>query len=165
MQTEWDAIAERIHRSGEPGAPLHLKIKTFHVDIARNEARCQGLKLDDLGSIAVPRQYYLRRIDADGKQPLVEVKAEVTAMACRYFHLVLAEQTKDRHRAEVARGLISTLEVYESFHSRLRQPTWAAEDERVKLSDEEGGKEEIRRKISSDSSVVYMQVVLQVDGM
>ena len=63
VQTEWDdmiAIVERIHRSGEPGAPLHLKIKVFHVYIARNKVRRPGLKLDDFGSIAVPRQSYLR---------------------------------------------------------------------------------------------------------
>ena len=38
--------------------------------------------------------------------------------------------------------MISTLDVYESFHLILKQPTWAAEDERVKLSDEEGEEEE-----------------------
>ena len=56
VQTEWDAIAERINRSGEPGAPLHLRIKAFRVDIARHGARNPGLKLDDLGSMVVPRQ-------------------------------------------------------------------------------------------------------------
>ena len=66
VQTEWDAIAERIYRSGEPGAPLHLRIMAFHVDIARNEARRPALKLEELASMVVPRQSYLRRIDPDG---------------------------------------------------------------------------------------------------
>ena len=110
-QTEWDAIAERIHRSGESGAPLHLKIKAYHVDIARDEARRPGLKLDDIGSIAVPRQSCLKRIDADGTWPFEDVKAEVRAMPIWYFNLVLADQTKDKARAEVARGLITTMDV------------------------------------------------------
>jgi hypothetical protein len=36
-QADWDAIAERIHNAGEPGAPLHLKIKAYHVDLARGD--------------------------------------------------------------------------------------------------------------------------------
>ena len=58
-QAEWDAIADRIHQSGESGAPLnplHLKIKAYHVDIARGDTQRQGLKLDDIISMVVPRQ-------------------------------------------------------------------------------------------------------------
>ncbi len=33
-QADWDAIVERIHKPGEHGAPLHLKIKAYHVDLA-----------------------------------------------------------------------------------------------------------------------------------
>ncbi len=33
-QAHWDAITEHIHNAGEPAAPLHLKIKAFHVDLA-----------------------------------------------------------------------------------------------------------------------------------
>ena len=58
-------------------------------------------------------------------------------MASRYFNLVQTEQTSAKNRAKVARGLISTLDVYESFHLITRQQGWAAEDERVKLSEEE----------------------------
>ena len=63
---EWDAIADRIHRSGESGAPLHLKIKAYHVDIARDEALRPGLKLDDIVSMVVPQQSYLKHIYPDG---------------------------------------------------------------------------------------------------
>ena len=66
--------------SGEPGAPLHLRIKAFHVDITRNEARRPGLKLEDIASMVVPRQSYLRRIDPDGKRPIEDVKKEVRGM-------------------------------------------------------------------------------------
>ena len=60
-QNEWDAIAERIRMSGESGAPLHLKIRAYHVDIARDDTQRPGLKLDDIGSIVVPRQSYPAR--------------------------------------------------------------------------------------------------------
>ena len=62
----------------------------------------------------------------------------VKVMAYRYFYLVIAEKTNDKHIAEVARGLLSTLEVYESFHLVWRQTDWAKLDERVELSVEEG---------------------------
>ena len=63
-------------------------------------------------------------------------------MASRYFSLVQAEPTSARHRAEIERGLKSTLDAYESFNMIQRQLTWAAEDERVKLSDEEEEEQE-----------------------
>ena len=128
------------HRGSHPpvGAPLHLKIKAYHVDIARGDAQRPGLKLDDIITMVVPRQTYLNYIDPDGTRPFEEVKAKVKMMAARYFNLVQAEPTSAKHRDEVARGLISTLDVYKSFHLIVRQPTWAAEDERVKLSNEEG---------------------------
>ena len=71
--------------------------------------------------MVVPRQLYLKDIDPDGTRPFEEVKAKVKTMAARYFNLVQAEPTSAKHRAEVARGLISTLDVYESFHLITRQ--------------------------------------------
>ena len=55
-QAEWEAIADHIHMSSELGAPLHLKIKEYHVDIARGDAQRPGLKLEDIISMVVPRQ-------------------------------------------------------------------------------------------------------------
>ena len=68
---------------GESGAPLHFKIKAYHVDIARDEAWRQGLKLDDIGSIVVLLQSYLKRNDADCTRPFEDVKAEVLAKAIK----------------------------------------------------------------------------------
>ena len=42
-------------------------------------------------------------------------------MAPRYFNLVLADQTKERVSTDVAWGLISTLDIYESFHLVQKQ--------------------------------------------
>ena len=86
----------------------------------------------------LPRQSYLRRIDPDGKRPLEDVKKQVKAMAYRYYYLILAQTDKEKHVAEVARGLLSTLDVYKSFHSVGKQTDWAKLEERVEFSDEEG---------------------------
>ena len=145
-QAEWEATANRIHQCGEPGAPLHLKLRAYHVDIARDEVPPPGLKLEDIIHMVVPRQSYLKRIDPDGTRPFADVKAEVSKMTSRYYSLIIAEQTSARHRAEIERGLVSAMEVYESFHLIRRQTTWVLDDERVKLDEEEeeeeGGDEE-----------------------
>ncbi len=48
-QAEWDAIAERIHEAGEPGAPLYLKIRAYHVDLSRGVVERPGLILEQIG--------------------------------------------------------------------------------------------------------------------
>ena len=122
VHAEWDAITERIHMSGASGVPLHLKLRAYHVDIARGETKPPGLKMADILSMVVPRQKYLRPIDPDGTRPFKEVKAEVKAMAQRYYHLVQLDASSAKHRAEVERGLISALDVYDAFHFITRQP-------------------------------------------
>ena len=74
-------------------------------------------------------------------RPFEDVKAKVREKEIRYFNLVL-NPNSTWGRAEAVRGLISTLDVYESFHLIRKQPTWAAEDGRVKLSGEDCGDEE-----------------------
>ena len=90
---EWDAITDRIHMSGESGVPLHLKLRAYHVDIARDEVPPPGLKLEDIIHMVVPRQSYLKRIDPDGTRPFADVKAEVSKMTNRYYSLIIAETT------------------------------------------------------------------------
>ena len=67
-------------------------------------------------------------------------------MSLRYYNLILTERTKDRHIAEVDWGLLSTLDVYESFHQVGRQTDWAKLDERVALSVDEGAEVTSPRK-------------------
>ena len=112
------SLAELIRQSN------HLKIKAYHVDIARDDTRRPGLKLDDIGSIVVPRQSYLKHIDADGTRRFEDLRAEVRATAIRYFNLVLDPKSA-RGCAEVERGLIPTLDIYESFHLVWKQSTQA----------------------------------------
>ena len=87
--------------AGESGAHLHLKIKAYHVDLALDEARRPGLKLEDAGSMVVPRQSYIKRINADSTRPFEEIKAEVRAKAIGYYNLYSA-----KGHAEAAPGLI-----------------------------------------------------------
>ncbi len=54
-QAEWDAIVERIHKAGEPWALLHLKIRAYHVDLARGAMERPGLILEQIGAIVLPR--------------------------------------------------------------------------------------------------------------
>ena len=53
------------------------------------------------------------------------------------YHLVQLDASSARHSAEVERGLISALDVYDAFHFITRQPGWGAKDERVMISDDE----------------------------
>ena len=43
-EREWDEIVMRIQGSGDEDAPLHLKIKAYHDDIARGDT--QAIKLN-----------------------------------------------------------------------------------------------------------------------
>ena len=74
--------------------------------------------------MVVPRQSYLKCIDPDGTRPFADVKAEVSKMTNIYHSLIIAEKTSARHRAEIERGVVSAMEVYESFHLIRRQTNW-----------------------------------------
>ncbi len=64
-QADWDAIAVRIHNAGEPGALLHLKIKAYHVDLARRDVERPGKILKQIAAMAIPLPSYLLHIDPD----------------------------------------------------------------------------------------------------
>jgi hypothetical protein len=57
-QAAWDAIEELIHKAGEPGAPLHLKIRAYHVDLASCAVERQGLILEQSGAIVLVQCYH-----------------------------------------------------------------------------------------------------------
>ena len=71
-------------------------------------------------------------------------------MAQRYYHLVQLDASSAKHRAEVERGLISALDVYDAFHFITRQPGMGAKDERVMLSDDEEEDEEVEEDEEED---------------
>ncbi len=84
-QADWDANAERIHNAGEPCAPLHLRIKAYHVDLACRDIERPGMILEQIADMAIPRPSYLQHIDPDGTWPFEDVRREVKAQAWRYL--------------------------------------------------------------------------------
>ncbi len=64
----WEELIDCINIAGEPGAPLHLKLKALHADIARGESMRQSL---EMGQIA----------DMDRMLPFVVVRAAVKSPA------------------------------------------------------------------------------------
>ena len=66
----------------------------------------------------MPRDWYLKSIDPDGKRPLGEVKLQVVKRAHQYYDLVRKRRTEGEY------GLLDALELYESFHLIQRQTTW-----------------------------------------
>jgi hypothetical protein len=142
-QAEWDAIVEHIMKAGEPGAPLHLKIRAYHVDLASGAVERPGLILEQIGAIVLPLLSYIRSIDPDGTLPQEDVRNEVRAQAWRYFSLVM-DPLSVKGRAEAARhGVVAALDIYESFHMVQRQTSWGDKDPRVPFSNiAEGAPEE-----------------------
>jgi hypothetical protein len=138
-QREWDAIAERIHKVGEPEAPLHLKIKAYHVDSARKDVERQELILEHIGAITVPLLAYLKRIDADGARRFEDVRNEVRVQAFRYYSLVL-DPLPARGKAKAAKHcLIATLDIFESFSLVQQQTRWPRTSKSPSAKTKEGG--------------------------
>ncbi len=110
-QADWDAITERIHNAGEPGAPLYLKIKAYHVDLARKEVERQGMILKQIAAIVIPWSSYLRHINPDGTGPFEDVRKEDKAQAWRYFHLVVDPHTAKGKAESAKHGVTDALDI------------------------------------------------------
>ncbi len=127
-QADWDAIAERIHNAGEPGALLHLKIKAYYLNLARGDVERQGMILEQIAAKAIPRPPYLRHIDPDSTSPLEDVRKEFKAQAWLYYHLIVNPFTSKGIAESAQHGVVSAVDIYESFYYVQRQPSWAARD-------------------------------------
>ena len=66
----------------------------------------------------MPRDWYLKSIDPDGKRPFGEVKLQIVKRAHQYFDLVHSRKT------EGEMDLLDALDLYGSFHLIQRQTTW-----------------------------------------
>ena len=66
----------------------------------------------------MPRDWYLKSIDPDGKRPFGEVKLQDVKRAHQYYDLVRKQRTEGEYE------LLDALELYESFHLIQRQTTW-----------------------------------------
>ena len=58
----------------------------------------------------MPRDWYLKSIDPDGKRPFGEVKLQIVKRAHQYHDLVRSRKTEGQLE------LLDALDLYESFH-------------------------------------------------
>ena len=66
----------------------------------------------------MPRDWYLKSLDPDGKRPLAEVYRLVSDHADQYWALARAETAQGQY------GLLDALDVYESFKLIQRHADW-----------------------------------------
>ena len=81
----FEDLVDIVDRCGYDGAPLHLKIKAYHADVANGVREKSSLKQSDIKELLMPRDWYLKSIDPDGKRPFVEVKLQIVKRAHQYF--------------------------------------------------------------------------------
>jgi hypothetical protein len=55
VERKWDEIVMHIHGSCDEDAPLHLKIKAYHDDIARGDTQAMKLNASEVRKILIPR--------------------------------------------------------------------------------------------------------------
>ena len=77
----FEDLVDIVDRSGVDGAPLHLKIKAYHPDVASGVRQKTALKQPGITELLMPRGWYLKSIDPDGKRPFGEVKHLVVKRA------------------------------------------------------------------------------------
>ena len=114
----FEELVDDVDRCRVDGAPLHLKIKAYHVDIARGDRQKTQLMQSEIGELLVPQQWSLKHIDPEGKLPFSEVKQLVVQRAYQYYQLIVERKTEGEY------DLLDALELYESFYYLHRQTTW-----------------------------------------
>ena len=114
----FEDLVDIVDRCGNEGSPHHLKIKAYHADVEIGVREKSGLKQSHLTELLMPRDWYLKSIDPEGKRPLAEVKTKIEKRALQYYALVRQEKTMGEY------GLLDALDLYESFHLVQRQASW-----------------------------------------
>jgi hypothetical protein len=86
------------------------------VDLAREEVELQGMILEQIAAIAIPRPWYLQHINPDGTLPFEDVSREVKAQAWLYYHLVVTPHTTAKGIAKSAQhSVVDALDIYDLF--------------------------------------------------
>ena len=117
----FEDLVHAIDHSGCDGAPLHLKIKAYHADVAKGLKKKSALKISNVMELLMPRDWYLKSLDPGGKRPLAEVQALVSARADQYWDLCREGTTQGQF------GLLDALDLYESFHMIQLHDDWDEE--------------------------------------
>ena len=74
--------------------------------------------MSDIGDLSMPRQWYLKDINLDGKLPFAEVRAQVVKRAYQYYAIVVKRRSEGEYK------LINALDLYDSFYLLTSQITW-----------------------------------------
>ena len=74
--------------------------------------------MSDIGDLSMPRQWYLKDIDPDGKLPFAEVRAQVVKRTYQYYAIVVKRRSEGEYK------LINALDLYDSFYLLTSQITW-----------------------------------------
>jgi hypothetical protein len=109
-------LSKAVDAAGEKGAPLHLKFKVMHDDV-QHGAISNVFPIDEIASILMQRQWYLKSLDHDGKRTLANVYKEVYKQLSLYYDLIIT--CKDEGKYDI----VNALELYELFHWIRRQST------------------------------------------
>ena len=114
-------MVTRISNAGYKDAPLHLKSKAYHIDIARGDCERSGIQVAD-SEWLMPQQWYQKGLDPDGTtrrtRPLGEMYTAVKAQVEMYYNLVINRRDEGRYRLKDA------LDLYESVYFLKQQPSW-----------------------------------------
>ncbi len=117
-ERERDEIVMRIHGSDDEDAPLHLKIKAYHDNIAPGDSQAIKLNASDVRKILIPRTWYLNSLNPDGKRPFQAVRAEIVRCAQMYEDLKLNRRTEAQYQ------ILDAWDLYESFYFVRHGTSW-----------------------------------------
>ena len=73
----FEDLVDTVDSCGYEGAPLHLKLKAYHADVASGVLEKSCLQRKHVTELLMPRDWYLKSIDPEGKRPLAEVKKKI----------------------------------------------------------------------------------------
>jgi hypothetical protein len=76
------------------------------------------LNASEVRKILIPRQWYLKSLNPDGKRPFQAVRGEIVIHAHMYENLILERTTEDQYQ------LLDALDLYESFNYVRRETEW-----------------------------------------
>ena len=110
-------MLENIMECGTSATPLHLKVKAWHTQNARDRL-AHPMLLDRIKSVLMPTQALLRTLDPDGDLDVPRLKTLLAPLQREYQDVVL------RDRVPGSMDIKAALKIYKSFHLINRQSTW-----------------------------------------
>ncbi len=97
-------------------APLHLRILAYHCDRIRAK-EALPLELLDLNTVLMPRQWFLKKLDPDGKMEVPQLREILEDHMLEYKALVLMDRVSPGMTVKKA------LSIYKKWHVLKRQPS------------------------------------------